>query len=305
MVPGTRTSGALVLAALVVLVALASPVLTTRGLPSDESKAEHFSEIAQRARDKVDELMAVADSLNLTLPEELASDYTMADGLLESANQSFYDGDFEEARGLYKESMRAFRQLYGQIYTILEDAGVDLEADAGKGVSVAFERAQARFERVEGILNRSEAAGMNVTEARILLAEAQALLEEVLDLLEQALVDEAEQKLGEVNSLIAHALASTKGAAGRFNVKRIHGFTQSSESRLKGLEKQIDSEEGRGHDVDALRELLTEAQSLIQQAQELADSGDADEAIVTLDLAGQTIDLIKEGLKALKGNGPP
>lgn len=295
-----------------VLASLVSPILTTYGLPSDESKAEHFLEIAQTAKRKVDELIDIAESLNLTLPPPLVSDYATADALLGSANQTFYDeGDFEAAVEQAKEAMKAFRRLYGETYAFLEEEGIDLEIDNGTGLRVAIDRARTRLDRVEGILNRSEAAGMNVTEARTLLEEARTLLEQALAL-QEALVDpyegveEAAHKLGEANSMIAHSLASTKGAAGRFNVHRIRadsGLIKSLKNQVRRLEKQLDLAERKGLEVENMRILLSDAESLIAEAGELAEV-DTEEAIMKLVQAREIIDAVDEELRTDRRGGP-
>ena len=298
--------------AFVVLASLVSPILTTYGLPSDESKAEHFLEIAQTAKRKVDELIDIAESLNLTLPPPLVSDYATADALLGSANQTFYDeGDFEAAVEQAKEAMKAFRRLYRETYAFLEEEGIDLEIDNGTGLRVAIDRARARLDRVEGILNRSEAAGMNVTEARTLLEEARTLLEQALALLEALVqpnegVEEAAHKLGEANSLIAHSLASTKGAAGRFNVHRIRadsGLIKSLENQVRRLEKQLDLAERKGLEVENMRILLSDAESLIAEAGELAEV-DTEDSIMKLVQAREIIDAVDEELRTDRRGGP-
>ena len=207
--------------------------------------------------------------------------------------------------------MKAFRRLYGETYAFLEEEGIDLEIDNGTGLRVAIDRARARLDRVEGILNRSEAAGMNVTEARTLLEEARTLLEQALALLEALVqpyegVEEAVHKLGEANSLIAHSLASTKGAAGRFNVHRIRadsGLIKSLENQVRRLEKQLDLAERKGLEVENMRILLSDAESLIAEAGELAEV-DTEDSIMKLVQAREIIDAVDEELRTDRRGGP-
>jgi len=212
-----------------------------------QEKAEAFVAVAEEAKNEVDELMSTIGEEGV--PPELNTLYEEGVGNLTAAQEELgkEDPEYELVISLAKEAMKIFRNVYGQLNTLLEgeEAGEETEEETEEGEEAeeieepedpqtlmqAIERARRRIDRVNGTIDANIGYLTEYAEETLrgedgLLVNATELLDEAEAALGQDPPDvsTAAKKHGDAHKLISQAFVILKKAAGALNNGRINGF---------------------------------------------------------------------------------
>jgi len=212
-----------------------------------QEKAEAFVAVAEEAKNEVDELMSTIGEEGV--PPELNTLYEEGVGNLMAAQEELgkEDPEYELVISLAKEAMKIFRNVYGQLNTLLEgeEAGEETEEETEEGEEAeeieepedpqtlmqAIERARRRIDRVNGTIDANIGYLTEYAEETLrgedgLLVNATELLDEAEAALGQDPPDvsTAAKKHGDAHKLISQAFVILKKAAGALNNGRINGF---------------------------------------------------------------------------------
>lgn len=253
----------LILAAM--LMSIMVPSLTAvyaEGQDKQREKAEAFVAAAEGAKEEVDELMStmgeVPPEVN-TLYEDGVSNLTAAQEELGKE-----DPDYGLAISLAREAMSMFREVYGQLNTLLEGAEEETEVETEdeeeveepevetaeeegeeeeegaevetedepeesenpKTLMEAIERARDRIDRVNGTIeaNKDYLTGYAEDELNDLLVNATKRLDDAETALGEGDVSAAAKNATYAHKLISQTFVILKKAAGALNSERIKGF---------------------------------------------------------------------------------
>lgn len=202
---------------------------------SEEKRAEKFVELAERAREKVDNFIkiiyandtAIDTITDAGLYDELDANKTLLFetwglGNLTEAHEALKADppDYPGAIGNATEALSVFREVFKALNTILTEAGVARgQLIDAQGLIEAMKRALDRIERVRGV------EGVPDEVLKILdSAEDYLDIETAIEWLSEGKINQTAWNLTQANRLISQASVSLKKAAGALNSERIRGF---------------------------------------------------------------------------------
>ncbi len=311
MMKTSRTAIVIVLAALVAMVAPVSAVMYRGGL-GEGNRTEMYIEIAERAGDRVQNLIDLI-SVNTTaiedagLLDEFEGNVTLfgeALGYIDEASSSLAASDYETAVASATEALGIFKEVLKSIHIIMQESGISSGGMVvGQGLLLAMDRALERIERLREILDNVDPD--NVTEEVLaLLDEAETLLDEaetylnkdtaISWLLEGKVTDTA-LNLTKANDLISNAHRILKDLAVKSNIWRIQNYLQQMVRARERLRERLQYAGGEGIDVNGVLnqlgyENMNEFVNALQEmAQSAREAGNIRDALGKLIEIGQTI----------------
>jgi len=286
----------------------------------EDHRAEKFIEMAEQAKQRVDELMDIVEE-NQEIPQDITDLYPKGVSTLEAA----VNGQDTE---LAKEAMAIFRKVYKQLYTLLEgeeaEAEVETEAESEEETEdeeepkieteeelrdeaedpetliEAIERARERIERVKDIIEANAAYLTNDSEDVLddLLDKAEDLLEEAEDFLEEDDVSAAAKNLGSARRLISQTFVSLKKAAKALNKGRVKSFLIVISNFYEKIARWVERD-GLSEDFE---DELEDIQDLIDDAKGMEI--DIEDVVSNLMDARIRLESIKREILERKKGGP-
>jgi len=317
-----KTSKMAVLTILVTIIVMAAPASAYLSSQSLETKAERMVDIADGARDRVMDLVALVEAdetamENITdagLDEQYYGNVslcveagTLVGGIevtedgegwtyLDAANQSLLDGEYQDAIDNAKEALTIFRDVLRSIHVILCEAGVEKEQLLDPQVlQEAIERSLDRITELRALLSEEAEIVTKLDDAENLLNEAQDLL-----LLDQ--VEEAADNLREANALISQVCQYLKEVAEELNPSRVRGYLDEAYCYRERFRERFGHAWDEEFDVNGFlnehgyqneEEFMNSFQQMIENAQ---GTEDIDETIQNLNEIGHMIRDMDEAL---------
>lgn len=299
----SRVAVLILLTTIIVSTAPVSAIFYAQG-QNQESTAEKFVELADRAgqkvKDLIDLLYANETAMQMIedagLLDELEGNVTLYYEGAENVTNA-YDalavGDYEEAIANATEALSIFREVFSSIHVILCNSGLQKgQLVDSQGLLEAIRRAIERIERLGEILPE------DATEAIELLDQAEAYLDVDLafTLLLEGKVSEVVLNLTEANQLISQVYQYLKAQAEAANTLRICRYLEFCERERQRIGERFRLAADEGVNVTAALESLgyhseTEfeqaLQNMIQTAQ--GKTEDITDVIQDLETIGQTI----------------
>ena len=202
-----------------------------------KEEAKDFIKMAERAKDKADELMEIMENEDLEISDAIMKRYEEGVGNLTAAEAELENDepDFGLAVELAEEAMEAFREVYEELYTLLGEAEVTIASDddeKAQGLLEAMERAQDRIDRIRETVPE-EIEG----QIEEILAEA----EDYLDIAEaEGLGEGMVNPLAQANKLMALAHSLLKKGGQELKVKRIERYLNIIEKLYNKTERLVD-----------------------------------------------------------------
>lgn len=286
----------------------------------EDQRAEKFIEMAEQAKQRVDELMDIVEE-NQKIPQDITILYHEGESELEAA----VNGQDTE---LAKEAMTLFRKVYKQLYTLLKGAEAEAEveteaeseeetedeeepeveaeeelndeAEDPETLMEAIERARERIGRVEDIIEANAAYLPYDAEDALddLLDEAEYLLEDTEDFLEKGDVSAAAKNLGSARRLISQAFVSLKKAAKVLNRGRVKSFLIGISNFYDKIARWVERD-GLSEDLE---DELEDVQGLIDDAKGMEI--DIEDIVPNLMEARIQLESIKREILERKKGGP-
>jgi len=261
----SKSIAILVLLATVIMATVPSSGMVYADIQSrEERKAEKLIELADRAGQRVDNLIrlifanATANQtiIDAGLMDELKANVTLFNegvGNLTKAYDALEDGDYQGAIANATDALRTFGEVFKALHIILEQSGVQRGRliDA-QGLIQAMQRALERIEKLREIMpeDAEEALRLldtaeqylNVTAARAWLLEGR--------------VNETAHNLTQANRLIAQAHQYIKNQARETNRIRIRNFLRGAEQVQERIMERLELASRKGLNVTAILESL-------------------------------------------------
>ena len=269
-----------------------------------KEETKGFIKAAERAKDKADELMETMETEEI--PDAIMKRYDEGLGNLTAAKAELEneDPDIDSAVELAKKAMEAFRDVYEELYTLLEDAGVTTASDDDeklKGLLQAMDRALVRIGKIRDIVP-PETVAANVTK---ILDSAETYLDlETAELwLAEGRVRETAWNLTQANKLIGLAHSLLKKGGQELKVKRMEHYIDILEKFCDRLHQlAVKAEAG-----DLVSELEYVNQTFIIVAKAALDKKppDIQQAMDNLIEARNQLEQIKRDLLELRRGKPP
>jgi len=253
----------------VVLAACAPPV--TAG--GDQTKAKMFIQVAEKAREIALEFIerAKAAGKDVSLAASLVEE---GSNLLDRARAAYERGDYDSAAADAKSAQEKFREA-------LKASGPETpsieEQEAKPRLLEAIERARERIGRVREALSSSTEISESLRrQIDSKLSQAEGLLSEAESILRTDVksASEAAQRMAQAEKLISEAFVALKQASHGPNMHRIEAFLNNLEREISKLGGELEKLAKRGVNVDDLKVLLTNAESLVESARGKASNGD-------------------------------
>jgi len=269
-----------------------------------KEEAKSFIKVAERAKDKADELMEIMESEGLDIPPDTMERYNEGLGNLTAAEAELEkdEPDFNLAVELAKKAMEAFKEVYEELYTLLGDAGVTTESDdeeKAEGLSVAMDRAIVRMDRIRDIVLPGTVAA-NVTK---ILDSAKTYIDKARTALAEGSINEAAWNWTQANKLIGLAHSLLKKGGQELKVKRMEHYIDILEKFCDRLQRLA---EKAGPEAEALLGQLKDVKQLIEDAIKALneDPADIQRAMDKLIEARNQLEEIKQDLLELRRGEP-
>lgn len=278
---------------------------------SEEKRVEKFIELAERAGERVGNLIeliysnetAIATIENVGLRDELEANKTLFEnwglGNLTAAYNALDVGDLQGAVANATEALGIFREVFKALNNILEEAGLarGMLIDA-QGLIEAMKRAIDRIERIREVAPPEVLADIS---AILESAERYLNISAALIWLSQGRVNETAWNLTQANQLISLAYSSLKRKAGELNIKRIGSYLKVIGNLYDKNERLLDKALEKGlPGADALKTELESVKVLIDDAGDTFAAGDYSEAITKLVDARNMLKWIERELSELR-----
>jgi tetratricopeptide (TPR) repeat protein len=310
MVKTSKIAIVVILAAIIVMAAPVSAAMFHGQSESD--RAEKIVELADKAGQKVEDLIALVyanDTIleiieNATLLDELEGNVTLYDEGVANVTAA-YDAleaeDYENAVGNATEALSIFREVLGSIHFIMQESGVARgDIMEGQGLLTAMERALERIEKLREILDNidpEDVSEEDIQEALDLLNEAEAYLNKdaAIQWLLDGNVTETAYNLTQANHLISDAHQILKDLAKEANPRRLNNFLEKMTRTRERLTERLQYAGGEGVDVNGVLnqmgyENMTEFEQALQEmASNAKNADDIKDALKELKELGQTI----------------
>lgn len=312
----SKTSAISVLLAVVLTLSAVAPAFATTPAEThadDAKRAEQIVKVAEAALFKVESFVnSTLQNANITskleslgLMEQLNGNASLLDqakALLADAKEDLAAGNYTDTVMKAIEAMKTCREVFKNVHIILEQAGVEAEAERpevqAQGLLVAANRSLERIERIENILS----------EANELFGEAKALLNitEIRQLLSAGNVSEVAHRLAEANRLIAQAYSLLRSKAEGKMAEKMERFRAKVEERISEIagnmsEKEL-GEVMRRLGFAGVSNFTDFIKGVVEQAKEQIKAGKVGEAIEKLK---EISDKVKEFAKAYRAREIP
>ena len=284
-----KTSKIAIVIILATVIVMAAPASAAMFYGQSESvKAEKIAELADKAGQKVEnliELLYVNETAlemieNATLLDELEGNVTLFDegtANVTAAYEALEAEDYEGAIANATQALENFREVFKSIHIILYESDVQKgQIIDAQGLLVAMERALERIERIRELLNNTS------TEALELLDNATNYLD--IDTARLWLLDgkvsETAYNLTQANHLISEAHQYLKNQAEQGNSIRIRNYLRCMERIRERIRENLELAGNEGIDISTVLESLgyqnvtefTQAlQNMAENAQEKMD----------------------------------
>jgi len=307
MMKATKIAIVVILATIIVTAAPVSAAMFHGQSESD--RAEKIVELADKAGQKVDNLIDIIYANDTVL--EMIEDATLLDEL--EGNVTLYDEgvanvtaaydaleaeDYEGAVGNATEALSIFREVLSSIHYIMQESGVARgEILDGQGLLTAMDRALERIERLREILDDidpEEVSEEDLQEAIDLLDDAEAYLDKdtAIQWLLDGNVTETAYNLTQANRLISDAHKILKELARETNPHRINNFLAQMTRARERLRERLQHAGGEGVNVNGL---------LNQMGYE--NMIEFEKALQEMASNAENVDDIKDALKEMKELG--
>jgi len=300
-----KTSKIAIVIILATVIVMAAPVSAAMFYGQSENvKAEKIVELADKAGQKVENLIALVyvneTALemieNATLLDELEGNVTLFDegtANVTAAYDALEAEDYEGAVANATQALEIFREVFKSINLILYESGVQKgQIIDGQGLLVAMQRALERIERLRELLPE------DATEALELLDNATSYLD--VDTARLWLLDgkvsETAYNLTQANHLISEAHQYLKTQAEQGNSMRIRNYLRSMERFRGRIRENLELAGNEGIDIGAVLQSfgyqnVTEFEQALQNMTENAQEnmGEIRDAIKDLKEIGRTM----------------
>jgi len=250
---------------LVAIVAMAAPASAAMYHGQSESdKAEKIVEVAEKAGQKVENLIALvyvnetAIELieNATLLDELEGNVTLFDegtANVTAAQYALETEDYEGAIANATQALEIFREVLRSINTILEDSDVQRgQIIDGQGLLVAMQRALDRIDRIRELLNEDATKALELLDNATIYLDIDEARLWLLD----GNVTETAYNLTQANRLISEAHHYLKDQAKESNSWRINNYICQMERAQERVRERYQYAGDEGIDVDSVLESL-------------------------------------------------
>jgi hypothetical protein len=293
---GIRTAAIAILAILIVSAGSVSAMFYGQ---SPETRAERIFELADKAEQRVGDLIELVESNDTALEMigeagltgEFVNNVTRYDEGVENvtnAEACLAAEDYEEANANATEALSIFREVYRSIHVILCNADVNIGPLVAVGVlEEAIGRSLDRVEELKAIISTEAAIYSNLNDAEALLTEAK---EDLADNLE-----EAKDNLREANILISEVCQYLRQVAQELNPSRIRGYLDEAYRYRYRFRERFRQAQDEGFDVDRFlqgfgyqneEEFMNRFQEMIENAQ---GSEDVEDVLEDLEEIGRLI----------------
>ena len=221
-----------------------------------QNQDDNFKEIAERAKEKVDQLAAL---IGETFEPEKSWPEDFIEKEFEEMTTAY--GDAEDQN--YKDAMKTYREVYRMLNIYAEAEGLTLSEEVGPGLGVgeeaqgmytAISRARERISRIRDVIASilADDGGADVEAVGEALDAAEAALDEAENLIPNN-IPEAALKMEEGNHEISQAFAALKEVAGWLNSWRVESFLQGTK---KSTQRTLGLMQGPGINLGKLLEAL-------------------------------------------------
>ncbi|NIN53438.1 MAG: hypothetical protein GTN80_09995 [Nitrososphaeria archaeon] len=283
----------------IVLFLVANLILTMSPVPSveaqptvqiesrDERRAKFFVEVAQHAKERLEQFVArLEEAANIKFPDdfpdEIGSLFDEASSSLENAKDKVVEGDYVVAIELARDSMKGFREVFKELVRFKEAEQIELENGSRwveRALNAAIERAFERIDRIEETIDRLREKEIDISEVEDYLEEAKEHLENATDLLTEGNLRAAAQELGHGERLIFKALVAVKRVAWLLNNMRIRIYMRILNGLIKATRFSLNMADRHGLDVADLQERVDDLQVSLSEVPDLLEDGDIEAAI--------------------------
>jgi tetratricopeptide (TPR) repeat protein len=316
-----KTSKLAIVIVLATIIVMAVPVSAAMFYgQSDSARAEKIVELADRAEQKVENLIdlvyvnetALEMIENATLLDELEGNVTLFSESTANVTAAYYALEAEDYEGAVANATQAleiFREVFKSIHIILYDSDVQKgQIIDAQGLLVAMQRALERIERLGELLPEE------ATEALELLDNATDYLD--IDTARLWLINgnvtETAYNLTQANQLIAEAHQYLKTQAEQGNAVRMQNYLRIMERVRERIRERLEAAGNEGIDVDGVLQSLgyqnaTEFEQALQNMTENAHEhvGKIKDAIKDLQQIGQTMRNMDRALaQEIRNHGP-
>jgi len=279
-----------------------------------KEEAKGFIKTAEQAKDKADELMEIMKNEGLPIPEDTMKRYDEGVGNLTAAEAELEkdEPDLSLAVELAKKAMEAFKEVYEELYTLLEGAEVMTASDEdekAKGMFVAIDRAREKIDRIENVTERITSTPEiqtfldwvdgNLTFAKANLTEAETALK-----LPTPNIEWVVGNLTEARENISDAFAALRLIGGWTSFWRVESFLMGIRKSVDRTRELLERAEKQGLDVRALMDKLKGVEALIDEAGDLRKAGDIKGAVEKLNDIREILRDIHQELAKLRKGGP-
>jgi len=269
-------------------------------------QVEKFVEMAKEAKERLDEFIDTIEG-----SDELTELYEGGVKALEDAEAARDAHDYGLAIEKAKEAMDAFREVFKQLNTLLEEeeeAEVEeVEEDDVDTLTEAIKRARARIERVGNLIEENEEYLSDYAEDELdgLLDDAEDYLKAAEDALEEEPpeVSTAAHNLGEANRLISQAFVALKKASGAIHSGKLKGFLTVISKFYERVERLVERAKERGIDVGEYEDELEDIEvDLFAEAKDMET--EFEDAVAYLMEARMRLEKIQDEIRESMKGGP-
>jgi hypothetical protein len=317
MVKANKIAVAVILATIIVMAAPVSAAMFHG--QSESARAEKIVELADKAGQKVEDLIAlvyVNDTVlemieNATLLDELEGNVTLFDDGVANVTAA-YDAleaeDYVGATANATQALEIFRDVFKSIHVILCNSDVQKgQIVDGQGLLVAMQRALERIERLRELLPEDATEALELLDNATIYLDVDTARLWLLD----GKVSETAYNLTQANQLISEAHQYLKAQAEQGNMIRIRNYLRVMERVHGRLGERLELAANEGIDVDAFMqsfgyqnatEFEQALQNMTQNAQQ--NMGEIRNAIKNLQEISRTMREMDRALaKEIRQNG--
>jgi hypothetical protein len=302
MVKTSKIAIVIILAAIVVMAAPVSAAMFHGQSESD--KAEKIVELADKAGQKVDNLIALVYANetalemieNATLLDELVGNVTLFDegtANVTAAYDALEAEDYEGATANATQALQIFREVFKSIHIILCNSDVQKgQILDGQGLLVAMQRALERIELLRELLPEDATEALELLDNATIYLDVDTARLWLLD----GKVSETAYNLTQANHLISEAHRYLKTRAEQGNLNRIRNYLHVME-RIRGrIRERLESAGNEGINIDDVLqsfgyENATQFEEAFQNMTETAQEnmGEIKNTIMNMKEFGQTM----------------
>jgi flagellin-specific chaperone FliS len=274
---------------------------------NQEERVDKFVELAERAKDKTENLINITyanqtalDTILDNFEDELNGNMSLFNRGVDNltmARQSQEYNNYEGAVANATEAMSIFREVYKAFNTIFAESGVQRgQLVDAQGLIQVMKRTLDRIERLREI-----AEGTDDSEVLEILGSAEDYLdvETALTWLLEGNVNGTAHNITQANKLLSEAYKAFKKTAENLNIRRIESYLKVINNFYNRLSGQVNNaiikELESGAELNAT--LVNDAKPLIELAEDYFQDGSYGETMETLTEARDILEVVEQGLK--------